>query len=176
MRIIFKKEIGRSFSNKASLKDFRGTLELDNGMQLHISQKDLRLTNVDFEQLEVVGRFTHLKPETITKRKVVHKERLVNHTIYSVEISGINLLFEQIDDEDILRTYKPSKEHGITIPDGTHVFLKQKVVEECNTLRKLLTEKQQVTYNLNKPKHLKTKKMLNIKLSKMPVELALLYK
>ena len=170
MRIAFRKEQGRSVSIKKNLKDYRGTLILDNGINVFISPDKLKITNVDIDNLEPIAHFTHLKSSAITKRKKVFEETTVLHRIYSIEILGIPMLFERINDETTLRTYNPQESHGINelLPKDAYTFVKYAIADNDNLLCRTLSADTETSLRLSKPK--RSGNIVTIKVARLPVE------
>ena len=173
MQVRFTKQEGRNISNKGRLNGIRGTIILDSGMELDITPKQIRLRNFDVKELLCVGSFMHHKDAAYSSsRKEHYHARDVIHTIYVVDIFGVPMLFERIGEESSMRAYKPKR--GQIKPDG-NILVKHTFLEEDNVKFNTYIE-EQLLCTANKPKHLKTQKKIEIKLSKLPYSMHFTYK
>lgn len=169
MKMQFKKQLERNISYTRPLKEYRGTIVLDNGALLHLTPDYLKLENYNTDNLSPVVEYTRVKSETRTKKGKIIPSRVLYIRVYSIEILGFNLLFEKVNDEDILRTFSYDG-FRYKIPNSNlyETFRKLHVYISKATFETYIND-DELEFKVNKPK--KKGNLINLKLTKKPVEI-----
>lgn len=177
MKIVLQKLPGRNLSTKASLDNIRGTIVLEDGTVVLASAGKLKIVDGSNLKKTLIKTFVHVKQCRVSRKgNKTYPEREVTHTIYEVDMFGVPMLFEQIDDEVCLTTFNNStarnKTEGI---DGT-CFRRLTFTEVGSVATGDLDEVLKKELDLNKPKVTKSKKTILIKVKKLPVDIKITYK
>lgn len=177
MKIILQKLPGRNLSTKASLDSIRGTIEADDGTVILASANKLKIVDITNLEKKEIATFEHLKKETKRKKgNKVYAERLVKHTIYEIELFGVPMLFEQIDNEPSAITFNNALPRVKKLNIEGNCFKRLTFNEIGNVATGDLDEVIRKELELNKPKYTKSKKTISLKVKKLAVEIKITYR